>query len=136
MAFQAVKKTCSKLIVCLLALLLMNYSLVYNIPPADVIMDDNTAIIYNYASVNEIESVFELVTEEWLELENFVLEQEQDDAPEDVAKIKTLFLPVTHRLHSYIIGYFAPEYGTCLSASAPVFKANIPTPPPDVWLLS
>lgn len=91
------------------------------------------ATIFSVSNCNEIESVFELVTEEWMGMENFVPEPYSDDTPEDIAKVKTLFrLELPSICIKPLLFYPVVQYqlfnNSCITAN----HTNIPTPPPDL----
>lgn len=76
----------NKAIVIGMMLLLMNYCVMYNDTGNGGFQSDGA-----YTSFNEIESVFELITEEWMDIENCVPESENEDDPEDAGKVKEPF---------------------------------------------
>lgn len=120
------KHIAGKMIVALLALLMMNYSIAYNPGTNDELTVQQTAVD------NEIESVFELVTEEWMDIDDCVPEQENDDAPEDFSKVKDLY---THDTPAIIYpgrpGYHTQVYNLYNGVKHTPYTAKIPTPPPD-----
>lgn len=121
-------------LVIMLALLLMNYCIPYNsMTEITHLNRSKEATVFSPSNYNEIESVFELITEEWMDMENFVPEPESDDAPEDIAKVKTLFrleLPAIsiEPLLFYPIVQYQLFNNSCITA----YHTNIPTPPPDI----
>jgi hypothetical protein len=122
-----------KVLVTLLAIILMNYSVPYNTAENLHSINNNESRLYSNVGINEIESVFELVTEEWLDIEDCVPEPDTDDAQEDISKIKTLFSgSYSPDDNVAIIAYYTVQYtihNTDFLSSLPV---NIPVPPPDV----
>jgi hypothetical protein len=121
-------------VVILLAIILMNYSVPYNSTAEHLhSIHNNENRLYSNAGINEIESVFELVTEEWLDIEDYVPEPDTDDAQEDISKIKTLFSGCfTPDNNVAIVAYYILQHtihNTNFPSSLPV---NIPVPPPDV----
>lgn len=119
------KHIAGRMIVALLALLMMNYSIAYN--PGDEQAAQQTG------TDNEIESVFELVTEEWMDIDDCVPEQDSDDAPEDFSKVKDLY---THDTPAIIYparqGYHTQVYNLYNGEEHTPYTAKIPTPPPDM----
>lgn len=112
----------------------MNYSVPYNSTAENLhSINNNESRLYSNVGINEIESVFELVTEEWLDIEDCVPEPDTDDAQEDISKIKTLFSgSYSPDNNVAIIAYYTVQYtihNTDFLSSLPV---NIPVPPPDV----
>ncbi len=128
------KKYASNVIVVLLAIVLMNYSVPYNSTAEHLhSIHNNESRLYSNAGINEIESVFELVTEEWLDIENCVPEPDTDDAQEDISKIKTLFIDrFTPDNNSAIVAYSTVQHTTHNTDFLSSLPVNIPAPPPDV----
>ena len=124
----------SRCIVALLALLIFNFSIAYN---KGVRFEDTDSpaigLVFNAAPVNEIESVFELVTEEWLDIEDCVPETSDDDTPEDSSPAKNIHWDVCYapfNILTIVITITRPE----VHGAEIVFysRHTPPTPPPDV----
>lgn len=116
-------------------IVLMNCALMYSIPVLQVVNNDFDGSREELC--NEIETVFELVTEEWLDIENCVPEQNTEDGRTDYGKVKTF------DWYRYIS---IPEEQIAFVAIIPVFfkhkqqaitsiKLSPSTPPPDIVLI-
>lgn len=128
-------KYISNIIVSMMALLIMNYAMVYNNPAIITTAQDEVAALLSSCPDNEIESVFELVTEEWMEMEDCVPEQDTEDEPEDLTKAKTLYAVIVSNITpSTVYIAAAPDFIACNDLCLHAFAINIPTPPPDKML--
>ncbi len=121
-----------RIMVAALMVVLMNCALMYSIPVQPVANNDIAAC--QKEVYNEVETVFELVTEEWLDIENCVPEQNTEDGHTDYGKVKTF---------DWYKHISTPEDQTFYVAHLPMFpkhkqptitpvKLSPSTPPPDV----
>lgn len=127
------KLAISNTMVCVLALLILNYSADFKEPLNYAPSKHKAAIIPEF---NEIESIYELVTECWMDIENHVPEQDNDDNDTDGTSLskndgKILFVTVTipfipAPLQHYNTVYI--PYSSSIPAS--VYNDTI-SPPPD-----
>lgn len=106
----------------------MNYCLVYNDTDRGGSQNEG-----GYATYNEIESVFELITEEWMDIEDFVPEQDSEDNAEDVGKVKEPFKYLSFDLVVNTLPDISIRYSVSYSEQVPNCpQQNIITPPPDL----
>ena len=111
---------------------LMNCALMYSTPVEQVAT--NAVAGYQQEVYNEVETVFELVTEEWLSIENCVPEQDTEDGRTDYGKVKVFDwyrytgTPEVYPVYAVFTQMFSEHQQPALT---PV-ELSPSTPPPDV----
>ncbi len=102
-------------------IVLMNCALMYSTPAERVVY-------------NEVETVFELVTEEWLDIENCVPEQNTEDGQTDYSKVKTFdwygYICTTGDQSVYMA--ITPLFSKHKQPVVTSVQLSPSTPPPDV----
>ncbi len=122
------------IIVVLISIVLFNYC---------VRFDDGTSsgtLLHNYSAechiveYNAIESVLELITEEWLDIEDYIPEQDNNDAPEDTNITKTPVLIGLPEVYKPVVSLFSTHviYPHFKTAAYNSWLQRPPTPPPDL----
>lgn len=113
-------------------IVLMNCALMYNAPVHQLAQDNAT--VCQQDVYNEVETVFELVTEEWLDIENFVPEQDGDDGHTDYSKAKTFdwyrYIATSEEQIVYVA--VMPVFFKLKQPAVTSIKLSPSTPPPDV----
>ena len=123
----------SHTLVYALALLILNYSADFKEPINYAPLKHKAAIMPEF---NEIESIYELVTECWMDIENHVPEQDNDDNDTDGTTLsknegKILFVSITVP--------FTPAFSQLYNIAYLPYPCSIPasvcsdttSPPPD-----
>jgi hypothetical protein len=126
-----------KALVGMLTLLIFNFSIAYNKGVRFEVVDNTVHPIVQADPPNEIESVFELITEEWMDIEDCVPETDDDDTPEDGSKVNHVYWQL-HQLPAIAFDWqlYKPLY-TIAGTSSLFFHNAVPlTPPPDTALYS
>lgn len=113
-------------------IVLMNCALMYSTPVHPALQNGVSA--GGHQVFNEVETVFELITEEWLNIENCVPEQDTEDGRTDYGKAKTfdwyryIYIPEGQPFYVTLIPIFSIYKQPAIT---PV-KLSPSTPPPDV----
>ena len=121
-----------RIMVAALMIVLMNCALMYSTPVQSVVNNDGAGS--NKEAHNEVETVFELVTEEWLDIENCVPEQNTEDGQTDYSKVKTFdwyrytSTPEEQPVYVVITSLVFKHKQSAITS----FKLSPSTPPPDV----
>lgn len=122
------KQRFSKALVALIALLVLNCSVDTAYDPVAMTWDGEEYV--EDMSFNDIESIYELVTECWMDLEDFVPEQDDQDGYELGKTIKDwiaapyLNFSLQHKvIKRYYVPHMIPTY--------PSVSGEIDIPPPD-----
>lgn len=129
---MVVNRNIPKLLVSALILVLMNCTLMYN--PFEQVSSNSTTVVYSTAEDKEYETVFELVTEEWLDIEDCVPEQDNGNDCDGHAKAKTFdWYPHCTAGPAEIISLLQNHiYTGYLQSVIPADGQSPSTPPPDV----
>lgn len=123
----------SHTLVCMLALLILNYSADFKEPVNYVPSKQKAAIMPEF---NEIESIYELVTECWMDIENHVPEQNNDDNDTDGTTLsknegKILFVSTAIPFMHVLIQLYNTVYIPYRSSIPASVCSDTISPPPD-----
>lgn len=114
-------------------IVLMNCALMYSTPVQYVAENDLYGCPLE-AYHNEVETVFELVTEEWLDIENCVPEQDSEDGRTDYGKVKTFdwyrYIATTEEQIAFVAT--TPVFLKHKQPAITSIELSPSTPPPDV----
>lgn len=110
----------------------MNCALMYSTPVQQA--TTNAVAGYQQEVYNEVETVFELVTEEWLDIENCVPEQDTEDGRTDFSKVKTFdwykCIGTVQEQPVYVV--FMAVFSEHKQPGITPVELPLSTPPPDV----
>ena len=121
------------IIVVLLSIVLFNYCVRFDDATSSGNWVHNGSGASHIAEYNAIESVLELVTEEWLDIEDYIPEQDNNDTPEDTNITKTLVLIGLPDVYKPAAPLFSTQviYPHFKTAAYNCWLQCPPTPPPD-----
>ena len=123
----------SHTLVCMLALLILNYSADFKEPINYAPLKHKAAIIPEF---NEIESIYELVTECWMNIENHVPEQDNEDNDTNSTTLsknegKILYISITTPFTPVPIQLYNTVYIPYTSSIPASVCSDTTSPPPD-----